>query len=364
MLSGSSSSRRVLVLYVGGTIGMKKNAKGSLEPCPNYLTQEMNNMQELKPSASSAVAQFEVKEYETLLDSSDMNHRDHLRIANDVAKHYEAYDGFLIAHGTDTMHYTATALSFLLFNLAKPVIVTGAMVPLAEPFNDARRNLILSLMIASNPSICEVCVFFNDSLFRGNRCNKVRHNYAAFESTNYPALGVMEGSQFVLRERLLLPQPTGAMQVCSRLDGKVACLHVVPDNELPTILPAILKEGTLEGLVLVVPGVGKLHGALAETLRPIAAFASQQKVVVALVVQDLRGTLQPSEEARLRRTLGDTVVYVGDMTPTSAEVKLSYLIGKRRPDGRCALSYEKIRSTMTSNLRGELTPSGGPMPSL
>lgn len=234
--------RRILVLYVGGTIGMMKNRSGALEPRAGYLTGEMHKMHELRESRD--IAPFDIVEYEQLLDSSDMNATDYVRIAADVRRHYDDHDGFLIAHGTDTMHYTASALSFLLYNLAKPVIVTGAMVPLAEPYTDARRNIIISMMIASSPKICEVCIFFNDRLFRGNRCDKVYHTYGAFQSLNYPALGVMEAAEFLLKERYLLPQPTGAMAILSDLKGTVAVFDLQPDPDIDTIIGVLEAKKT------------------------------------------------------------------------------------------------------------------------
>lgn len=128
-ITHNNQDRRILVIYVGGTIGMMKNDEGSLSPKAGYLTNEMRNMHEL--TCNNEIAPFDIIEYETLLDSSDMNAHDYLRIAHDIERNYDKYNGFLIAHGTDTMHYTASALSFLLSNLAKPVIIVGSMISLA-----------------------------------------------------------------------------------------------------------------------------------------------------------------------------------------------------------------------------------------
>lgn len=375
--TAATDSRRILVLYVGGTIGMKKNAEGALEPVAGYLTEQMHEMRELRESAE--VAPFDIIEYETLLDSSDMGAADYRRIAADLQAHYDAYDGFLIAHGTDTMHYTASALSFLLCNLDKPVIVTGAMVPLAEPYNDARRNVVISMMIASDPKICEVCVFFNDSLFRGNRCNKVYHTYGAFCSLNYPPLGVMEATHFVLKEEHLLPQPTGAMKIMSDLRGRVGCYPLDPDADLDTVVALLehkrprlsppappssvasastaasaqddgdaAQQPLLDALLLSLNGVGSLEGAVAQQLRRIADVARRHAIVVCAVARDISGTLNPLEVARLH-AIAPEVVYLNDMCSAAAEVKLMYLFGK-------GLSPAKVAAAMTQNLRGEITP--------
>lgn len=380
----NSEDRRILVLYVGGTIGMTKNADGALAPKAGYLTSEMARMQELRTSPE--IAAFDIIEYEQLLDSSDMNAKDYLHIATDICRLYDSYDGFLVAHGTDTMHYTASALSFLLYNLAKPVIVTGAMVPLAEPFNDARRNLVISMMIASSPRICEVCIFFNDTLFRGNRCEKVYHTYGAFCSPNYPALGVMEEADFVLKTNHLLPQPTGPMMVMSDLHGNVISFHVSPDADVDTIVKlvesagdsaratpsspaaataAVQKEGKerekevgevfrpLDGLILVLNGVGDKADSVAASIRRILSAAEKRHVVVCATVSDITGMLTPREVQRLMKGCPG-LIYLNDMCPATAEVKLMYLVGRGWP-------REKIAAYMPLNLRGEVTPVATPM---
>ncbi|KAG5482822.1 hypothetical protein LSCM1_06853 [Leishmania martiniquensis] len=357
------ATRRILVLYLGGTIGMKKNAEGAFEPVAGYLTEQMGEMRELRESAE--IAPFDIIEYDELLDSSDIGASDYCRIAADLQTHYDEYDGFLIAHGTDTMHYTASALSFLLCNLDKPVIVTGAMVPLAEPYNDARRNVVISMMIASNPKICEVCVFFNDSLFRGNRCNKVHHTYGAFCSLNYPPLGVMEATNFVLREEHLLPQPTGAMKIMSDMRGRVGCYSIDPEADVDTLVALLERKGPrsslgtvpavrnsslplLDAVLLSLNGVGSVEGAVAQQLQRIVAAARTSNTVVCAVVRDISGTLSPSEMQRLHAIAPD-IVYLNDMCISAAEVKLMYLFGK-------GFSPEKVAAAMPQNLRGEITP--------
>jgi L-asparaginase len=337
-----------------------KNAEGALECVAGYLTQQMHEMRELRESAE--IAPFDIVEYEELLDSSDMNAADYCRIAADLEARYDEYDGFLIAHGTDTMHYTASALSFMLSNLDKPVIVTGAMVPLAEPYNDARRNVIISMMIASDPKICEVCVFFNDSLFRGNRCSKVYHTYGAFCSANYPPLGVMEATHFVLKEEYLLPQPSGSMKVMSDLRGSVGCYPLDADADVDTIVALLERkrlaltpeEGDraqlplLDAIVLTLNGVGSVTGTVARQLQRIANTAQKYGTVVCAVTREISGTLSALEVQRLR-AISPYVVYLNDMCISAAEVKLMYLFGK-------GLTPSQVAAVMPQNLRGEITP--------
>src|SRR5947208_2599404 len=180
--------KRVYVAYTGGTIGMKRTRKG-YEPKTGYLQQQMEAIPELRHSSMPSVT---VHEYEPLLDSSNMTPRQWLEIARDIATHYDEYDGFVVVHGTDTMAYTASALPFLLGGLAKPVVITGSQIPLCEIRNDARENLITSLMIASSCAIPEVCLYFGGKLLRGCRAVKVSADgFAAFDSPNHPPLGTV-----------------------------------------------------------------------------------------------------------------------------------------------------------------------------
>ncbi|ORC88086.1 cytoplasmic l-asparaginase i-like protein [Trypanosoma theileri] len=384
--------RRVLVLYVGGTIGMTRSASGALSPRKGYLTQVVRNMGELQQRPE--VAPFDVVEYDVLLDSSNMDGRDYVRIAADVERHYDAYDGFLVLHGTDTMHYTATALSFLLHNLAKPVILTGSMVPLVEPYSDARRNLVISLMLASNPAIREVCVFFNDCLLRGNCCFKLHHTFGAFCSPNYPALGVIEATGFQLRQHLLLPQPAGPLSVESDMSGRVALFVLHPDCDVSVLTQLLLTDrGTpvrktkekdsirsekekeektsetntvsidnataattsathhrrplLDAVVLEISGVGSLKSKYSILLHQLAEVANKRDIVTCVTVREPCGSLSAAEQLRLR-TVSPHLIYLR-MTSTAAEVKLMYLFGK-------GLSPAEVRKEMPRNLRGEVTP--------
>ncbi|MCU1231403.1 MAG: ansA, partial [Acidobacteria bacterium] len=178
--------KRVYIAYTGGTIGMKRTRDG-YSPEPGYLQAQMRAMPELKHRSMPA---FTIHEYAPLLDSSNMTPREWVKIANDVAANYDDYDGFLVLHGTDTMAYTASAIPFMLSGLGKPVIITGSQIPLCEVRNDARGNLITSLLIASQHDVPEVCLYFGGVLLRGCRSVKVSANgFAAFASPNVPPLG-------------------------------------------------------------------------------------------------------------------------------------------------------------------------------
>src|SRR6476469_7559065 len=157
--------KHVYIAYTGGTIGMRKTPDG-YAPAPGYLETKMAAMPELK---DASIPDFTINEYRPLLDSSNMTPLGWLKIAEDIAANYARYDGFIVLHGTDTMAYTSSALAFMLQGLHKPVILTGSQIPLCEVRNDARENLITSLMIAAGYDIPDVCLYFGGQLLRGCR---------------------------------------------------------------------------------------------------------------------------------------------------------------------------------------------------
>ncbi len=162
---------------------MKEDSEGRLTPAPGFLRDALSKMEEIH---AEKFPKWELLEYDPLVDSSSFTAWNWKMIAKDIEKSYNKYDGFVILTGTDTMAYTASALSFMMLNLSKPVILTGSQITLQEPFNDARRNLITSIMVSvDSRTPNEVCLFFNDNLFRGNRAVKVSSSgLDAFNSPN------------------------------------------------------------------------------------------------------------------------------------------------------------------------------------
>ena len=165
----SLRDKRVYIAYTGGTIGMRRGDHG-YEPAPGYLSERLSRMPQLD---HPGLPRFELHEYEPLLDSSNVGPAEWSQIAADIAANYDEFDGFVVLHGTDTMAYTASALSFMLDGLAKPVILTGSQIPLVEIRSDARENLVTSMILATSPQINEVCIYLNGSLLRGNRAKKL-----------------------------------------------------------------------------------------------------------------------------------------------------------------------------------------------
>ena len=195
--------KKIYVAYTGGTIGMQQTDDG-YKPMGGYLADQMKQMPEL---SADVMPEYVINEYPVLLDSADMSPIHWSSIARAIEAHYDAYDGFVVLHGTDTMAYTASALPFMLQGLQKPVVITGAQIPLSKVRNDARENLITALLIAANFKIPEVCLCFGDKLLRGNRAVKVdSDSLDAFKSPNFPPLGTV-GIEIKINWDLVLPLP-------------------------------------------------------------------------------------------------------------------------------------------------------------
>ncbi|MCP4329239.1 MAG: asparaginase [Alphaproteobacteria bacterium] len=343
---GSSTARRraasVYVAHTGGTIGMKRTPQG-YAPAPGYLEELMGELPQLR---SDDVPDFVIHEYETLLDSSNMTPSSWNLIAGDIAANYDRYDGFVVLHGTDTMAYTASALSFMIEGLTKPVVVTGSQIPLCEVRSDALDNLITSLIIAGTYDIAEVCLYFHGKLLRGNRAIKMDSaGFGAFDSPNHPPLGVVGVDIAVAREYLRTPDGRPfRVQDCG--DASVAAMRLFP-GITGDVVANILRP-PLKGLVLGSYGRGtapSLDGGFLDALREACA----RGVVVVAVTQCVKGRVDlGGYEAG--SVLGSTGVVGGhDLTVEAALAKLCYLFA-------LGLDPPRIRAEIQRDLRGEITP--------
>ncbi|RHY16437.1 hypothetical protein DYB36_009360 [Aphanomyces astaci] len=230
---------RVLILYTGGTFGMAPDAVGTLHPKSGFLEQKVKEMDEFKFGGMPKVT---IIEWEDPIDSSDMSPADWGRIAQTIEEHYWDYDGFVVLQGTDTMAYTASALSFMLESLGKLVVISGAMIPLHFPHSDARRNLIMSVLCAASLEIPEVCIYSNDKLLRGNRTTKT-FNMAvdAFHSPNHPVLA-LTGVETILEHGLILPYPRRRFSAFTKLHTNICVFHLVPGFDDDCITAYIEKH--------------------------------------------------------------------------------------------------------------------------
>lgn len=334
--------KHIYVAYTGGTIGMRPSQKGFV-PAAGYLSETVAKMPEFH---RSEMPDFTIHEYETLLDSSDMVPADWQLIADDVARNYEQYDGFIILHGTDTMAYTSSALSFMLEGLQKPVIITGSQIPLAQLRSDGQANLLNALYIAANYPIPEVTLFFNNKLFRGNRVRKVdADGFDAFDSPNFPHL-LSAGIHIEINHRLqALKHQQSHLHVSPIVSQPVGMMSLYPGISA-SVLTNIIQQ-PVNALILLSYGVG--NAPQNPSLLAQIAHATEQGILVLNCTQCVKGRVDMSGYAN-GKFLEETGVVSGkDITPEAALAKLHYILSK--PD----LTAIERRHMMSMDLRGEMT---------
>lgn len=356
----SEAVSRVLVLYTGGTIGMKRGPRG-FEPVAGWFAEQLASFPQLHdpsqprlttPAQDGRRVRYEVIAYDPLLDSANLDLSHWAAFAADIEARYDEFDAFVIVHGTDTMTYSASALSFMLESLAKPVILTGAQIPLAHVRNDAVDNLLGALSIAGlstaglGSPLPEVGLYFHHKLLRGNRATKVdAESLDAFDSPNLPPL-VEVGVDIRIRKDIVHAFPQSKLRVHKTLSPNVAALRLFPGITAATL--ANFVRPPLEGLVLETFGAGNAPDRKGDLLS-ILREATDRGVVIVNVTQCLRGRVSPSYAAG-RALLDAGVVPGADMTAEAALTKLAYLLGR-------GLDQGEVRRQLAISLRGELTES-------
>uniref|UniRef100_A0A673CF02 asparaginase n=1 Tax=Sphaeramia orbicularis TaxID=375764 RepID=A0A673CF02_9TELE len=269
---------------------------------------------------------YTVLEYSPLLDSSNMTTDDWGKIGKDIEKNYENYDGFVILHGTDTMAYTASALSFMCEHLGKPIILTGSQVPIYEMRNDGRDNLLGALLIAGQFVIPEVCLYFYNKLYRGNRSTKVdTGSFNAFSSPNLPPLATAEVDISINWDTVWRANTTAKFQVSTELNRNVGLLRLFPGITAATVRAFL--QPPMQGVVLETYGSGNAPDNRRDLLEELKK-ATDAGVIIINCTQCLRGTVSTSYATGKvgHFTSG------GDMTPEAALSKLSYVLAKQDLD--------------------------------
>ncbi|MBZ0276956.1 MAG: asparaginase [Anaerolineae bacterium] len=337
-------TKRIYVAYTGGTIGMKLTDSG-YAPEAGFLSAQIAAMPEFK---NPIMPKFDLHEYNPLLDSANMTHHNWREIAEDIAAHYEAYDGFIVLHGTDTMAYTASALPFMLSGLQKPVILTGSQIPLCEVRSDARENLITALLLAANYAIPEVCLYFGSTLLRGCRATKISAGgFDAFDSPNYPPLGVV-GIDIDIDWDHVLPVDRSIRNqlTLQPLDtSEVSVLRLFPG--LSAHMLRNMLQPPLKGLIIEAYGVGNGPEKSRDVMDALTE-ASERGVVIVVCSQCLRGTVDLNDYSAGSALARAGAISGYDMTTETALAKLRYLFS-------LGLSSDDVRAAMQTDLVGELT---------
>lgn len=339
------NNKKVYIAYTGGTIGMTATEHG-YAPAPGYLGKLLAEQPEFN---SANMPDVVFKEYENIIDSSNATPWHWNKIAEDIAENYDDFDGFVILHGTDTMAYSACALSFQLGNLNKPVILTGSQIPFAEIRSDARENLIGAVQLATKPKLSEVSVYFHNELYRGNRTTKTDSSgFAAFESPNYPTLARV-GIEIDINKRYLLDKnddSDGLEIIYFQNNPEVGTLQIFP-GITGRLLHNYLQQ-PVKGLVLMTYGSGNIPNHDQMLVDEITS-ACERGVIIVNCTQCLRGTVNMKTYQTGSKLEQAGVVNAHDMTIEATVTKLTWLLGIYPDDP------DKVRQLMAQDLRGEIT---------
>ncbi len=336
-----NAKKRILILYTGGTIGMVPGREGYI-PDSSSFRQVLRSIPDLH---HPDMAEWELEQFSPLLDSSDITVREWNKIGRVIARDYDRYDGFVVLHGTDTMAYSASALSFMLENLSKPVVFTGAQIPLCQLRSDGRDNLINAMAIAASGKVHEVCLYFHGVLLRGNRATKYSSDqFAAFDSPNAPHLADV-GIQIGYHESALRTPCQGPLRLTEFEEIPIGVLKVFPGIQFD-LFASIMTE-RLRGVVLETFGAGNIP-SYGHALLPIIEKAYRSGTIITVCSQCPQGTVSLGAYA-VSKPLRDVGAVNGrDMTTEAAVTKLYYLFSRH-------LTKEEIKEQMSRDLRGELT---------
>lgn len=363
-----SDNKGVLVLYTGGTIGAAPSDPTDPESPLTILP--WLELEEKVQALQLIKKEFRVDGYsfKPPIDSSNMEPRYWQEMVEVIEKNYDQYEGFVILHGTDTMVYTASALSFMLTNLGKPVILTGSQLPIiGESRNDGEQNLVTSLLIANPaysklPVVPEVCIFFRDKLLRGNRTIKVTASgYMGFDSPNYPVLGEA-GEHIVINKQFVRETPTRVFLTRKKLNTKVIRMPIFPgiQSEDSELMSSVLGLANLNAVVLQTYGTGNAPST--EKFLNEIQSATGQNIIILDVTQCPQGMVEMGVYETSVALLDRGVVSGSDITAEAALCKLMVLLGDEdlNPGDICEmvqqnLAGEQSRSIFTSKYPKKIT---------
>ncbi|WP_100844962.1 asparaginase [Flavobacterium sp. 5] len=340
------SKPRIFLIYTGGTIGMSKDFETGALKAFNF-SKLLHNIPELK----LLDCEIDTFSFKNPIDSSNMNPEHWTEIARTIESNYENFDGFVVLHGSDTMSYSASALSFMFENLSKPIIFTGSQLPIGDLRTDAKENLITAIQIASlqengQPLIGEVCLYFEYKLYRGNRTTKISaEHFNAFASPNYPHL-VESGVNLTLNKQLFLPVSNNDnLIVHTRLDNRVAIIKMFPGMS-ESVLSTILSISDLKGIIIETYGAG--NAPTEDWFLDLIKKTINKGLYIVNVTQCSGGSVDMGkyETSTVLKNLG--VVSGKDITTEAAITKLMYLLGHNIPQ-------EDFKTVFETSLRGEIS---------
>lgn len=339
--------KQVLIIYTGGTIGM------AVDPDTNALVPfDFENISRKVPELRKFDFKVNSISFDPIVDSSEMSPETWARLVEIIEENYAAYNGFVILHGTDTMSYTASALSFMLHNLQKPVILTGSQLPLGAIRTDGKENLLTALEIAATYKnnqalVPEVCIYFQDKLFRGNRTTKYNaEHFRAFRSDNYPPLAEVGLHIKYNYPYIRYTTLNGSFSVSKRMDSNVALLKIFPGiNE--SVVRSVLEAPGVRGVVLETYGSG--NAPTSEWFMNALKDAIERGVIIINVTQCLAGNVEMWRYETGRHLLNLGVVSGHDITTEAALTKLMFLLGN-------SVSMEEIKEKLNDSLKGEIKP--------
>ncbi|MDO5089808.1 MAG: asparaginase [Leptotrichiaceae bacterium] len=357
MKEKTENGEKILIINTGGTISMVRlennGGKSSLKPSKSW-DEAIQNYQFLKK------LNVDYAQTSKIIDSSDMNCELWMEIAEIIEKNYSRYKGFVILHGTDTMSYTASALSFMFKNLNKTVILTGAQRPIQEMRSDGLQNLLTSIEIIEKqekswdkeeglPVVPEVCIFFRDHLFRGNRSRKLdSSNYFGFSSPNYLPLG-QAGSRINIYKDRIMKNPLKEFYVDYKINPNVLMIDLFPSFN-PEILKRIFcknnENNELKGLILRTYGSGNTPQS--REFLDVLKYIADSGIIVLNITQCTVGSVEPGLYEANEGVTEIGAVNGYDMTPEAAITKFMCLLGKYS-------DKEKIKKKLEENIAGELT---------